>query len=516
MGDDAFGLLGEAREAELISQDLVELLVERAHAAAHQKRLSTRAVTVAVDSAARDMLSVVQFYFRELDEGEPMIHDDPSWRLDAEPQAVAIDTWSRGAVQLKTRATFELQFQEPAQTPRESLPSRGSARSRVRTPRNSRPVSRDPATDNPAAKKDDIVHVFAKKAADSAESPEPIPRRKVDAQPIVTSEELTRMRREKQEKDIQDRLEQIKTELKGREYTSDANGAIIPIEPLRAERLPPYALMPRLAMLVEEDAMPPQGKRKGPGAGGKGGAGAAGAGKRRGAAASLPTRPEFSKPAGFKRSESLQPPLLETVALCEGVTLHEGEGSKSGATRKFNHEHMSRKDFETFMRTSAGGARGISDGTSGLSDDPAAGAASATDDMAGEAAPELGNAVVVDRSDPNDINLKLMAHDWGVNPVFDGKPKLAPVPPATAERELQPPLTAKSLGARARAPRERAGTAVCAHLPPPMLPATAGHGLVSYEGQPLWGDEAPPQPPLGGGRLGTVKAANSELLKQVI
>ena len=50
------------------------------------------------------------------------------------------------------------------------------------------------------------------------------------------------------------------------------------------------------------------------------------------------------------------------MTLRVGVTLREGEGSKTGGTQSVDGNRMSKKDFELFARTSAGGpARGVTD-----------------------------------------------------------------------------------------------------------------------------------------------------------
>ena len=47
-------------------------------------------------------------------------------------------------------------------------------------------------------------------------------------------------------RDFMERLERLKTDLKGREYTYDARGNIIVMEDMAADRLPPFQQQQRL------------------------------------------------------------------------------------------------------------------------------------------------------------------------------------------------------------------------------------------------------------------------------
>ena len=110
-----------------------------------------------------------------------------------------------------------------------------------------------------------------------------------------------------------------------------------------------------------------------------------------------------------------------------------------------------------------------------------------------------------------------MAKNWGVNPPMhdeDGAPpRVSPNP-------------AKTLGVnRESLPRERGGTGVKDRLPPPMLPAIAGHGLdppyAPPPGAALDDPPSPDPPHLRSARRARrppeiVKTANPELFNQLL
>ena len=112
-----------------------------------------------------------------------------------------------------------------------------------------------------------------------------------------------------------------------------------------------------------------------------------------------------------------------------------------------------------------------------------------------------------------------MAKNWGVNPPMQDV--------RTARPPRVAPNPAKTLGVnRVSLPRERGGTGVKDRLPPPMLPAIAGHGLDPPYAPPpgaALDDPPSPDPPhlrsgLGerGGPPEIVKTANPELFNQLL
>ena len=166
---------------------------------------------------------------------------------------------------------------------------------------------------------------------------------------------------------------------------------------------------------------------------------------------------------------------------------------------------MSKKDFESFVQTASLAEDMAADPSNPLASQlepstPLPAIPPAGSEDYGDAAGSPGG----DAAD--DINLQLMAKDWGVNP---------PQRDFSAARRprYQPDLPHEIGVGRSKLPRERGGTGVAAHLPPPLLPATAGHGLEAYAGSP---GRAELPPGKGGGGGAPIRTANPELLQQML
>mmetsp|Transcript_28962 Transcript_28962/g.79133 ORF Transcript_28962/g.79133 Transcript_28962/m.79133 type:complete len:287 (+) Transcript_28962:249-1109(+) len=284
------------------------------------------------------------------------------------------------------------------------------------------------------------------------------------------------MRLRAEQKAGQDRLAQIQTELKGREYIYDAKGGVIPLEDLKPDKLPPYLQMPRLA-LVEDEPFGGKGKEKPTAKGGRKGGG-------------RPPKIDFGRNTGFKELDSLQPPLVESMAIREGVKLIEGEATKGGEPRSAIPDKMSRAEFE---------ARMSGEGDTGAAKKSMADAASVSDNPTEPPPPP----------DPTPPSLK-------------GSDAAGQMP-AMRPTAIPPSTRSKGEGAEPRnnITRERGGTAVKARLPPPMMPATVGFGLELPYAQP----DSPEKDSVTSKKIGfsppravppaTVKTANQTLLKQM-
>ena len=135
---------------------------------------------------------------------------------------------------------------------------------------------------------------------------------------------------------------------------------------------------------------------------------------------------------------------------------------------------MSKKDFESFVQTAS-----LAADVAAIPSNPVASQLEPSTPL--PAIPPAGSedygdaAGILGGDTANDVNLQLMAKDWGVNP-----PQREV---NSAKKPRSKPDTTQTLGlGRARLPRERGGTGVAEHLPPPLLPATAGWGLGSTFG----------------------------------
>jgi len=246
----------------------------------------------------------------------------------------------------------------------------------------------------------------------------------------VTDEERRAARLRAEQKEEAEKLERLKVELKGRDYIYDASGGVIVMEQVQPDKLPPFRLQPRAELGAKPQAAAVLGRLS---VGGKGG-GRRSVGKN---------KIDFGANTAFKELESLQPPLLETMAVREGVTLKQGEITKGGEPRAADPNRMSRKDFEASI--SGGGRRSMAD------------AATAQEDPL--LSPEVGAPEAP-------------------TPMRSGKESPGQEP-AARPPFMPSSMTSAGTGALPRndIKRERGGTAVKSRLPPPMLPATVGYGL---------------------------------------
>jgi len=469
-----------AEEGEADVSDLVEELIARTHAVLDEKAELQRSVPFAVRAVTADMLSVVRCYYTECDRGEPQLATATSWSADAEPRPAMIDAWSRGAVPVKKRAP------PPAPLVDASAPgsSVGGASRSQRSPRSSaRPKSREAGKEDGAA----VAVVTAKAPPKSTEAAAPAAKKGV-ATKTPQEERAARMVAEAREET--ERLERLRAEVKGREYTYDQMGNVIVIETVNPERLPAYQYATRAGMAHEPKPEPVKGKK----------------GSRRPPPATTSVL-RFNQPGKYEELDSLQPPLSESMTMREGVSMTQDGSLSSGPTRAVDPSRMSKKDFESFVQTAS-----LAADVAAIPSNPVASQLEPSTPL--PAIPPAGSedygdaAGILGGDTANDVNLQLMAKDWGVNP-----PQREV---NSAKKPRSKPDTTQTLGlGRARLPRERGGTGVAEHLPPPLLPATAGWGLGStFGGIPEEPGGGPP--PLSGNAGSPIRTANPQLRQQVL
>ena len=162
---------------------------------------------------------------------------------------------------------------------------------------------------------------------------------------------------------------------------------------------------------------------------------------------------------------------------------------------------MSKKDFESFVQSAS-----LAADVAAIPSNPVVSLEPATPLPAIPPAgsEDYGDATGGDAA--NDVNLQLMAKDWGVNP-----PQREV---NSANRPRYKVNTEKTLGVgRASLPRERGGTGVAEHLPPPLLPRVWIRGLGStFGGIP----EEPGGGPPPGNAGSPIRTANPQLRQQVL
>ena len=162
------------------------------------------------------------------------------------------------------------------------------------------------------------------------------------------AEEDRRLALIREEEEQREKIEKLAKELKGKDYTFDEKGNVILIQPPNPDKLP--ALVTSMGIAVhslEGESMPGRtGPKKG---GGKKGDPSKGPGDETKKKKGKRGRKKKSEGPGefYRDAVSFQQSILQnpTLALAEGVTIHEGDSSKAGPRRQDDPTRMSRKDF---------------------------------------------------------------------------------------------------------------------------------------------------------------------------
>lgn len=455
---DALAEQWEDQEGDIVVMEVIDGLVASAVLQAEVHELKAKAVPYTVQCVTASMKAVVSMYFLDHDVGEPDLSASASWAIPAEPIPAPIDSWSRGAVPVKAR-------EEPAPAASEGQPplsarSIGSASGlpprspRVRTP-SIRPTSTGGVggrADAPPADAS-LQPVFVAKASAGAVVEKGKGKKETA---VVTAAERRAKRLALEAREEAERLERLRTELKGREYTYDTHGNVIVFEPVHHDRLPAIRQQPRLGESASDVGPAGTAKRlqpKAPRGGPKEG---------RPARHQPGGRPklEFGSGAAFRQLESLQPPILDSTMLKEGVRLTQGEATKAGEPRRADPCRMTRAQFEEMA--SASGALSSRCPVTGGGEGEGGGLA--------DAAAEL----LLDRSAPSEGGARPPPVTGGHDASGGGQP-----PALRPTHKLSP----DSPPGRNAAMRERGGVPVKSRLPPPQLGETTGHGLsMPYRG----------------------------------
>ena len=461
-------------ETQEVVCGLVSELVDGALAEVKETERKAALVPFVVEDILQTTRQCIAVYFLDHDIGEPSLDTAPNWTAGEEPIPAPVDSWSRGAIQLCTSLPAETDGEEglAEEAASSALRSTGSRLQspRARTPSGapgSAPGKGDTAADARApiliAKpKPDYVNPNAgKKTA-----------------PIVTASERLKKRLDNEAKEEVLRLERLKADLKGREYTYDARGNVIVMEDMHpggwephgaifteaasfalhltaplpssrlrtacalltssrppalcafcalADKLPAFQQQPRLALTQGG----PRKKKGGHGAGGKGSG----------------ARIDFGGAATFKQLDSLQPPLMESMKVQAGVLLKQGEASKGGDPRQFDGERITREQFEQLANMSGGFSprRPVADAAKAPADPLGGGGGSDAPASPAKAPPTA-------------------ALGQGAPPAM--RPGFMPNSPQPGD----------NMGQRNAQTRERGGMPTKTRLPPPSLGATTGHG----------------------------------------
>jgi hypothetical protein len=381
-----------------VALEAVEQLIDDALRQAVEHERTRATLQYCTKRASQDILAMLDLYTLECDRGEQgILGPATTWLPDIEPEAVVTDAWSRAALPTRPAKLADADFPEAAAS---LAGGTGPTRVRRRTGQGqqlTRHISdkssfvsdasqlgklRDldgiPGPVQPSRRniaREESVDQWTRAAALRAKEAAVRARARIRAQPrahALTDPPAARCvvlsRSAQAEAAEHERVLEIQTEVRGKEYFYDRSGKHVVVETVEADRMPAFRTSPAIGVTTSDklQPVPPLGKRGG------------------GSGASARTTPRANRPrpvaeglsivlgevnAGehYRPLESEQPALMGSLTLQGGVTLREGGGIRMQG-RVYEPEHMSRTDFAHL-----GGRRIEADGAPGLPDSPGAG-----------------------------------------------------------------------------------------------------------------------------------------------
>lgn len=328
--------------------------------------------------------------------GAPLRHTG-AWALEEEPAPCTIDTWARGAVPTKRKPPAPVEPEEPPATKPHRSPTTRSSR------RNPSIVSTSAGSSNRISTPSlPLERTMSPRIA--VHPPEPVVPTQDQA---VRARALADMRRREAEREEKKRKEEeerkaefdandrLKKELRGKKFTLDEYGNVLMVKRVNQSRMPPAfndvpvmiegdndglddaplsparsmrsrrtggrrspqrssptgrsGRLPKPAGAASLDAVPGPGRGRGRGAGGA-------PPPRRGSQGSVMSNymdggegegGDGGPPADpfYVESNTVQPPLSDTITLNPGVVLRDGPAVIEGPVPEEDNAHMSRRDF---------------------------------------------------------------------------------------------------------------------------------------------------------------------------
>jgi len=348
--------------AYLVVDEVIDDVVDLAAEVLHDNDILARVRELALDHVMNEIKVALTAVNVPHDIGE----QGKAWVAEEEPECAPIDTWGRGAVpSKKKKQSFLSELRGMGSAPTQSVGSRARSRRSRGSKRSNR--SRGNAQAETPARPTVIMATSSVPNARPSTLPKMLPNNateqqnaEVNAMELLQQQEQERieqLRKEQEEEDA--RYRALQNELKGKEYTFDADGNLIVISRISAEKTGGLSHLraedrfgidasgPARGDIPAAVAAPDAGtsKRRGSGKSRK-------KSKRRTSSHGSPsTRTSKGKgkqdpAAHFEPDPTKQPPLLNTIRLVPGVTLKEGSSAKNGPPKKEDDLHMSRSDFQ--------------------------------------------------------------------------------------------------------------------------------------------------------------------------
>lgn len=479
--------------AELAAQQVVEQLVEAGAEALYEQYLDNKVVPFTSAFISAYLADSLEFYFHRQDQGESQ-----QWPAEKEMQPPLIDAWARGAVPIKKK--LKVTPVEQSSTPQADAKSvRSSGISRLtfkpRLPPPTNPTVEEPSKPKP----------FALELPQEPPNPEE-DRLRVDKEKELKrkQEEEARQRKLKEEEEeMNRRVQKMATDLKNREFTYDYAGAIMLVNPPKAERMPPYSQTVDFTVPEPIADTSPKPKRR--------------ALTKDPASTVKPKKTPVSEIEFVRNLGTVQPPLLDSIKLNPGVVISEQGRVKRPPPEKNRKTTMTRSEYQLLVDQSIKEASATSPlpkkAASTVGSQESAKKSSVTfskkellnelmdeaeelDDQSRHGSDKMSRASKKSRKEeafsPVDrFNMELLkAKDWGINP--QGREPQVPdrLPVRPTAKDLR-----ETYGVGNRRPRDRPfvdASKTRTRLPPPPLGQTMGHGLLQANGKVIVKPEEEP------------------------
>eukprot|EP00750_Incisomonas_marina_P000269 INCI1021.1.p1 GENE.INCI1021.1~~INCI1021.1.p1 ORF type:complete len:544 (-),score=93.11 INCI1021.1:536-2167(-) len=365
----------DCNRAYALAAEVIDDVVDAASEILYDNYVLAKVRNVALDHVMDEIAAALRCVNLPHDVGEQGV----VWVPDEDTECAPIDTWGRGAVPLKKKKQSSfLSDIRSSDSPTDR--SVGGSRARSRRSGRSRRSSRVKTGDTAAtAARPTVILAASPTNARPSTLPKARPKKPVEEKSAEVSaleliqqqeqERIEQLRKEQEEEDA--RYKALQQELKGKEYTFDADGNLIVIARITADKTdglahitaegrfgiddaPSAGDIPAAVDAVDEASALAASNQEG----GNSSSSRSRRNSERGKAGKSKKRQKTKAGRGSKRAGSKtldpehfvadptkQPPLLSTIRLVPGVTLKEGSANKAGPPKPDDELHMSRSDF---------------------------------------------------------------------------------------------------------------------------------------------------------------------------
>jgi len=304
----------------------------------HDMRLHRLARRYAADTSCQHILSMIEVdsTVHDGETTEPAPPKLVSWLPDEDAPAVTLDTWARGSIPVRVQqsALTQANMAEKLMDKRpgssgsvnnRSMKSTGTLKSlgALKRQQEKEEENKKNARNLPSGL---VQEKGSKGNKPVVEDPDDVFRKQIKAK-----QELARLALQKEEAELMahEKLDRLAREAKGKDFTFDSKGEMMVITNIEADRLPLSSVAPKLAVLQRENQEDPNASLK-----------------------SKQLKQAKEEPIIFYKPLDTQvPTVYQSINLVAGVSLREGQRSKSGGAKEGDSYHMSRKQFNAKFDT---------------------------------------------------------------------------------------------------------------------------------------------------------------------